>query len=186
MRMTPPAIYHDPERPVNYHQMINDMALNIHLRQQATKLLHYYASLYNGFKPAKLTVSRNTGIPVDDVDRVRKQLIDHGLIYYLSKRCIILKWNRITIFAMLDKPINNARLGYFKPAEEGYNANHDKTSIRFPRIKDLPEFHRLKVKNDCLTEIQKYIMNRLERMTVIDFYEWLSFSESEEKEDGAA
>lgn len=188
MRMTPPAIYHDPERPVNYHQMINDMASNIHLWQQATKLLHYYASLYDGFKPAKLTVNRNTGIPVDDVDRVRRQLVDHGIVCHLPKRCIILKWNRIAIFAMLDKPINNARLRYFKPAtaEEGLISKHDKTNVRFPRLKDFPEFHLVKVKNDCLTDTQQYIMDRLERMTVIDFYEWISFPSIEEKDDGAA
>lgn len=106
----PPRIIHSEKRPRCYLTMIDDCAKNIHLRKQATALLKFYAGYLDGFRPALAFIEKETGIHAEDVSKIRKRLVDHGLIAYnREKRYIYIAWNRIRAFAILEEPLRITR-----------------------------------------------------------------------------
>lgn len=94
-------------KPDNYEQMILDCAKSVRLNKRATKLLMYYAGCKNGFRPALSEQEKKTGIKSDVISRIRKELINHGLIGYGKEfeDFIVVDWNRIRAFAMLEQPL---------------------------------------------------------------------------------
>ena len=115
----PPQIHHSGHRPANWEQMIDDAAMNIHIRNQAVRLLKFYAQHKNGFRPALSLIEKATGIAANKVSEVRKRLVKKGLIAYTGDK-IYIDWNHIRIYAGLNKPIRIPQKGncYFAPAEE--------------------------------------------------------------------
>ena len=102
MDRKPPEILHSEKRPDHYRIMIEDCARNIHLRKQAATLLMYYAGQDNHFRPALATVEKATGIPTQDISKVRKRLHDHGLIaYHEYPGFIYISWRHIRAYARL-------------------------------------------------------------------------------------
>ena len=98
----PPQILHSEPRPENYRRMIHDAAHNIHMRKQATALLECYASHANTFRPAAKVITRQTGIAKQDISKVRKRLVEYGLIAYQDyPGFIFIDWHRIRIYAQL-------------------------------------------------------------------------------------
>ena len=115
----PPQIHHCGQKPDNWMQMIDDAAKNIHIRDQAVRLLKYYAQNGNGFRPALSLIKKKTGIAANKVSEIRKRLVKKGLIAYTGNK-ICIDWKHIRIYAGLDKPIRIPQKGicYFAPAEE--------------------------------------------------------------------
>ena len=102
----PPKIIHSMRRPENYRQLTHDAANNVHLRKQATALLECYACHTNGFRPAAKLIERETGIARQDISKVRKRLVTHGLIaYHDPPGFIFIDWERIRVFASKMKPL---------------------------------------------------------------------------------
>ena len=82
--------------------MIQEAAKNIHLRKQSTTLLLYYARQANHFRPALKYIERETGIPMQDISKVRKRLNERGLIaYHEYPGFIYICWSNIRAFAKL-------------------------------------------------------------------------------------
>ena len=116
---SPPKIIHSRSRPTLYRQMVTDAARNLHLRQQATALLSYYADQANGFRAALKTIEKHTKIPENKISDVRKRLIRFGLIAYQPKVCVYIDWERIKVYASLQKPLRlpQSKNYTFAPAE---------------------------------------------------------------------
>lgn len=122
-------------KPENYEQMILDCARNVRLNKRATKLLMYYAGCKNGCKPALSTVSKETGIASNLISAVRKELINHGLVGYGEEfgNMLVMDWNRIRIFAMLEKPLVYQKKNsenYFSPVQESGRASKEKRASK--------------------------------------------------------
>ena len=115
----PPQIHHSGQKPDNWMQMIDDAAKNIHIRNQAVRLLKYYAQNGNGFRPALSLIEITTGIAANKISEIRKRLVQKGLIAYTGDK-IFIDWNHIRIYAGLDKPIRIPQKGncYFAPAKK--------------------------------------------------------------------
>lgn len=115
----PPQILHNVQRPENWVQMIDDAAKNIHVRNQAVRLLKYYAQNENGFRPALSLIEMSTGLAANKISEIRKRLVKKGLIAYTGDK-IYIDWRHIRIFAGLEKPIRIPQNGicYFAPAEK--------------------------------------------------------------------
>lgn len=65
----------------------------------------YYCSQANGFTPARLRIENQTGIAFNKISEIRQGLVKRGLIQYDAQEgFIFIDWNRLRIFAMLDKP----------------------------------------------------------------------------------
>ena len=104
---------HIPERPTHYKQMAEKAAVNIHLRQQATRLLLLYAGQAEGFRPALAFIEANAKIPKNKVSEIRRILIERGLICYDRQSCIIyISWIRIQAFSLLERPLLLSRGKY--------------------------------------------------------------------------
>lgn len=105
-----PAVYHSEQRPDNFAYIINDCAINIHMRSNATRLLTFYANQANGFAPSLAFINRETGLSVNKISELRQQLIDYGLINYSNEKHFIhIGWSRIRAYAMLEKPLRVTR-----------------------------------------------------------------------------
>ena len=126
----PPQIHHSGHRPADWEQMIDDAAMNIHIRNQAVRLLKFYAQHKNGFRPALSLIEKTTGIASNKVSEIRKRLVKKGLIAYTGDK-IYIDWKHIRIYAGLDKPIRMPQKGtcYFAPA----NKQLKKTGRRYPQ-----------------------------------------------------
>lgn len=64
-------------------------------------------------------IGKKTGLPTQDISKIRKRLIDRGLIAYKPGNYVMLDWQRIRIFAALEKPLRLPRDGncFFAPAK---------------------------------------------------------------------
>lgn len=117
----PPQIIHSEPRPQEYRQMIEDAARNIHLRRQSASLLICYASHANRFRPALKLISEQTKIAPQDISKVRKRLVEHGLIDYSAEHgFIFIDWQRIRAFAMLEKPLRLPQSKLFRFGAAAY------------------------------------------------------------------
>lgn len=94
-------------KPENYEQMVLDCAKNVRLNKRASKLLMYYAGCRNGNKPILSEIEKETDIASNKISSVRQELINHGLIGYGEEfgNMLIIDWNRIRAFAMLEQPL---------------------------------------------------------------------------------
>lgn len=63
-----------------------------------------YEDTQEGFRPALKYVEDRTGIRSNKISEIRKELIIHGLIA-LTDEQLIIDWDRVRIFASLDKPL---------------------------------------------------------------------------------
>ena len=57
-----------------------------------------------GFRPALKYVEDRTGIKANKISEIRKELIEHGIIA-LTKEMLLIDWERVQIFASLEKPL---------------------------------------------------------------------------------
>lgn len=103
----PPVIKWDGYRPACYLDMIHDACLTTKLssnnkESRPEKLLKYYASQAQDFRPALCTVEKATGIKSTKVSKLRAQLVRYGLVYYNRKEhTLMILWKSIRALAMI-------------------------------------------------------------------------------------
>ena len=103
---SPPQIHHEAARPLCYKQMVKDAAANLRLSKQQCALLSFYADCREGFRPARKTISQQTGIPAGTISKARGSLCDRMILTYDERTtCVTLYWDRIRAFAMLEMPL---------------------------------------------------------------------------------
>lgn len=165
-------IVHYPERPENYANVASKAAQIVHLGAKATRLLLFYASCANGFTPSRKLILDNTGILFENLSRTRTELIDKGLINYKSGQTLFVRWDRISIFAMLDEPIYTSQKDAAAMKAKDYNPYKPnvKKIKKPPRIRDMPEFCATKVLHPApLTDAQERFLDFLEGCTEEEF-----------------
>ena len=64
-------------------------------------LLVYYGTQAERFRPSLKLIKRVTGIPMNKVSEKRKELVDHGLIFYVPGIMVAIRWKVIRIFALM-------------------------------------------------------------------------------------
>ena len=110
----PPMIIHVGSRPRSARAIIARCCANIYLSGRAEKLLQFYANQADGFPPALKLVARETGIAINKISEIRKEIADRGLIEYDRGNAwrqghIKIQWLRIRTFAALTEPIHMSR-----------------------------------------------------------------------------
>lgn len=74
---------------------------NLRIPKAARKLMTFYASRSDGFRPSLKYIDQETGIGVKNVSTVRNYLVRYGLIGYDGNN-IFIDWVRLKAFASLD------------------------------------------------------------------------------------
>lgn len=102
----PPQIRHScvPNCTIDQRgEIAQAAAKNIRLSDRAMRLLVYYATAGEGFRPALKTIEQATGIPCNKISEIRKELIDHNaIIYSLAAKVIWVHWMALKAFAMIE------------------------------------------------------------------------------------
>lgn len=102
MYKPPKAIKHRGVAPQDSRkEMVADCANAMHLAKGSRKVLAFYARCGNSFRPAVQTIMSETGLSKSQILRDRDELVRKGIIAVTSDK-IIVDWNRIKCFAMLD------------------------------------------------------------------------------------
>ena len=130
--------------------MVADCAKAMHLAKGSHKVLAFYARCGNSFRPAVQKIMDETGLSKSQILRDREELVRKGIIAVTSDK-IIVDWNRIRSFAMLDPKMTRKNMTCM-PVSTGYERPHV----------DLPEL--LMMDNDALIE-------RLATMSAAEFKE---------------
>ena len=84
----------------------------------------YYCDQATGFRPAYKTIFNATGIPMNKVRAIRKELVEHGVIAYQNApkgyggRAVYISWKRINVFCALVERLPK-RHGRFAPVRIG-------------------------------------------------------------------
>lgn len=105
--LQPPKIKWDDYRPTCYLDMIHDACLTTKLssnnkESRPEKLLKYYASQAQDFRPALRTIQAATGINAIKISMLRAQLVEYGLINYdHEKKMLTILWKSIRALAMI-------------------------------------------------------------------------------------
>lgn len=102
--LSPPAVHHQgrPKHSLQYQaSMLRDAAAHVRLSPSAAALLVYYGTQAERFRPSLKLIKRVTGIPMNKVSEKRKELVDHGLIFYVSGIMVAIRWEVIRIFALM-------------------------------------------------------------------------------------
>lgn len=102
--LSPPAVHHQgrPKHGLQFQaSMLKDAAAHVRLSPSATALLVYYGTQAERFRPSLKLIERETGIPMNKVSEKRKELVAHGLIYYIQGIMIAVRWEVIRIFALM-------------------------------------------------------------------------------------
>lgn len=162
-----PAIYHSEQRPDCYVVMINDCATNIHLRNNAKRLLTFYANQANGFSPSLVFINRMTGLAINKISELRQQLVDYGLINYSNEKHFIhIGWSRIRAYAMLEQPLRVTRgqCTFFPFTEEPKALRKAKT------LKQLGAKYKIKEPRQ-LEPWEEMFYDRLEQMTEQEYHD---------------
>ena len=86
--------------------IIDRVRVNVGLRPNEVKLLTYYANQSTGYRPAKKTISKATGIDPGNIKRYRQSLKQLGIIDVSEyKRTIWINWPVICGYALLKRPL---------------------------------------------------------------------------------
>lgn len=102
--LSPPAVHHQgrPKHSLQYQaSMLKDAAAHVRLSPSAAALLVYYGTQAERFRPSLKLIERVTGIPMNKVSEKRKELVAHGLIYYIQGIMVAIRWEVIRIFALM-------------------------------------------------------------------------------------
>lgn len=91
--------------------IIDSACANLRLSGQAKRLLVFYADQADGFTPALEWIHQNTGLDRKDISKIRQQLVDNGFILYKPNQTIELDWDRIRLYASLDKEMLPTKRG---------------------------------------------------------------------------
>ena len=84
-------------------KVAEDACAAMRLPKSAARLMVYYATCANGFRPALQTVQKATGIDRTNISGIRKLLVNVGLIRYTpgTTGTIRIDWKRIATMAAL-------------------------------------------------------------------------------------
>lgn len=102
--LSPPAVHHQgrPKHSLQYQEsMLRDAAAHVRLSPSAAALLVYYGTQAERFRPSLKLIERKTGISANKVSEKRKELVDHGLIFYVPGIMVAIRWEVIRIFALM-------------------------------------------------------------------------------------
>lgn len=102
--LSPPAVHHQgrPKHSLQFQaSMLRDAAAHVRLSPSAAALLVYYGTQAERFRPSLKLVERVTGIPANKVSEKRKELVEHGLIFYVPGIMVAIRWEVIRIFALM-------------------------------------------------------------------------------------
>lgn len=102
--LSPPAVHHQgrPKHSLQYQaSMLKDAAAHVRLSPSAAALLVYYGTQAERFHPSLKLIERKTGISANKVSEKRKELVDHGLIFYVPGIMVAIRWEVIRIFALM-------------------------------------------------------------------------------------
>ena len=102
--LSPPAVHHQgrPKHSLQYQaSMLRDAAAHVRLSPSAAALLVYYGTQAERFRPSLKLIERKTGISANKVSEKRKELVDHGLIFYVPGIMVAIRWEIIRIFALM-------------------------------------------------------------------------------------
>ncbi len=91
--------------------MIETACNNLRLSGQAKRLMTFYADQADGFTPSLEWIHQNTGLNGKDISKIRQQLVDNCFIHYEANRAIELDWDRIRLYATLDKEMLPTKRG---------------------------------------------------------------------------
>lgn len=86
-----------PESADKAMELLQTAGKNVHINNNAMKLLKYYGTQEEGFVVHYNATERIVGISRSSDSR--RQLVDHGLIYYRQYDTITIDWQRIYLFA---------------------------------------------------------------------------------------
>ena len=108
----------------------------------------------------------HTGIRFNKVSEIRKELIEHGLIA-LTDEQIIIDWERVKIFASLDKPLPKHGRHTYAPVKID-----DRDWSRIP-LRKTCEYSNLRYQQPMrkLTEWEEEFLSTLEEMTAEEYQE---------------
>ena len=136
------------------------------LSGQAQRLLLFYADQAEGFTPSLEWIHQNTGLDRKDISKIRRQLTDNGFIRYEQNKVIELDWNRVRLYATLDKKMLPTKRGRAQIAPVG-SIPHDVVLKPSSKIKhQLRKFRYVgpaPVRN--LSPAEKHFFRVLEEMT---------------------
>ena len=99
----PPRIVHLGGRPEQegQNQIIDRVLLNLRLPKAACKLMRYYASQGQGFRPSLKVINEATNVGEKNVSAIRQYLVNHGLIGY-DGDTITIHWFRLRSLAAME------------------------------------------------------------------------------------
>ena len=123
MYKPPKAIKHRGVAPQDSRkEMVADCANAMHLAKGSRKVLAFYARCGNSFRPAVQKIIDETGLSKSQILRNRDELVRKGIIAVTSDK-IIVDWNRIKCFAMLDPKMTRKNMTAL-PVKVNYEAPH--------------------------------------------------------------
>jgi hypothetical protein len=170
----PLTIYHfnKPERAAA-EQIAAAASDNLALPKREKALFLYYLSCSNGFAPTQKVIGRECGIPENKIWEVRKKLSDKKLIS-VSANYIKIDWFRIRAFAMMEKQ----KRPEAAHAQYGNKNPYENETIGYLMDKAPPDQNYIKWTErraeNVLSNKDPFIRG-LRRMTIKEFYDWLSF-----------
>ena len=99
----PPKIIHQGGRPdqEGQSQIIDQALSNLRVPSAGRRLMKYYASQAQGFRPSLKVISEATEINPYNISRCRALLVDYGLIDYDGDN-ILIHWLRLRAFASME------------------------------------------------------------------------------------
>ncbi len=159
--MNPPAIRHFGQRCSRklLDELIHECATGVHLTSGAEKLLRYYASCGEGFRPAKKTVYAETGIHPSTLYRYKKELEDMAIIREGEYgRAICLDWDRIRLYSTLDPSMTSR-------GRKNVTVSPEVRFTKPQKMGSIGEKYRPRAEGRELTPAQEHFYKRLDEMT---------------------
>lgn len=144
---SPPKIKHIGRRPSasEADEIINACAKAMHLHDPAKRLLAFYTSQAENFRPALKLIERNTGIAANKVSSYRKELCEKGIIAYTGDR-IVVDHERVRLFSTLDPDLTRAKRAssiYIAPVNpDPTSDSEEETNFPVRNWEDLSEHDR--------------------------------------------
>ena len=125
-----------------------------------------YEDTQEGFRPSLKYVEDRTGIKSNKISEIRKELVDHGIIALTSEQ-IIIDWERVQIFASLEKPLPKHGKHTYAPVKIDH-ADWSRVPLHKTR-----EYSTLRYRNPLrkLAEWEEHFFDFLEQMTEEEYRE---------------
>ena len=161
-KYSPAMIIHENKPDRMYAMDMVHLAIKaLHLTWEAERLMLYYAQCENGFRPSRRLICQDARIHARHIYFVRALLQQNGFLFYDREgMTVTIKWNRIRVYATLDRKLTKA-----KKKSNVYVAEATKDDGRQPTIGELEKQWKANIDEALLTPAQRHFYQAISKMT---------------------